>query len=534
MRPEDHERILVEVTSRVVERYVQAAKDKEGHLEAVLGDTLYYENLRLEKENPKDPAARAYRQIYDRARPALGAAPQRQRAVLTEITRHFAEEVVGNFNQRVYRLSTGVIPHGLSGLLRAGSPRKLLSPRRGGRRSLRDHLVAEGAVEHVRGLLPKGTLLVLPTHSSNLDSVVLGYSVYLMGIPPLLYGAGINLFTNPMLSFFMRNLGAYTVDRKKQSALYKDVLKEYSACALEMGYHSLFFPGGTRSRSGEVERRLKKGLMGTALQAYTNNLRAGKPKPDFFIVPATISYKLVLEGETLIEDYLKAEGKARYIIDDDEFSKPRRIARFMSNLMSLDSRIVITFSKPMDVFGNPVDEQGRSLDPRGRPIDPRSFVSYQGEPVHDQQRDREYTSELAAEVGKSFLRDNVVMSTNLVGFVLYDMLQRANPGMDRYRLLRTGGHKDSFPMTELHSRTAQVLDQLKELDDGPRLGPLLRAGDVQEIVSDALKHFGIYHNQPAALRRGDRVFHQERGLLLFYGNRLRGYDLGRKLRHSQA
>ena len=67
------------------------------------------------------------------------------------------------------------------------------------------------------------------------------------------------------------------------------------------------------------------------------------------------------------------------------------------------------------------------------------------------------------------------------------------------------------------------------MDDGPVLGTDLQSGDIQEIVGDALKHFSIYHARPAAVRRGDRVFHEDRNLLLFYGNRLRGYDLGRAL-----
>ena len=53
----------------------------------------------------------------------------------------------------------------------------------------------------------------------------------------------------------MHNLGAYRVDRRLKHGLYKDVLKTYSCVLIERGYHSLFFPGGTRSRIGGVERR---------------------------------------------------------------------------------------------------------------------------------------------------------------------------------------------------------------------------------------------------------------------------------------
>src|SRR5690606_23791415 len=160
-----------------------------------------------------------------------------------------------------------------------------------------------------------------PTHSSNMDSIVLGFALREAMLPPVTYGAGKNLFSNPFISFFMHNLGAYRVDRRLKFALYKDVLKEYSTVLLERGFHSLFFPGGTRNRSNRVEDHLKLGLLGTGLAAYRNSLRAGAPSRRIYVVPATINYRLVLEAETLIEDYLEETGRSRYIIEDDEFSR---------------------------------------------------------------------------------------------------------------------------------------------------------------------------------------------------------------------
>jgi glycerol-3-phosphate O-acyltransferase len=529
MRREDQERILVEVTSRVVDACVRASPQGDAFLEGVLSDTLYHEALRLERVPEADPAGRAYRAQYDRVRRELtGASPTQRRALLTGIVQQFATEVLGHFDERTYRVATRVVPHGLSLLLKGTSVRRLASLDLL-HHSLSDQVTVEGEVDHARALLSKGTLLVTPTHASNLDSPVLGYAIYLMGIPPLTYGAGINLFTNPVLSFFMQNLGAYKVDRTKKAELYKQVLKEYSTCALEKGYHSLFFPGGTRARGGEVERRLKKGLLGTGLAAYQNNLAAGRPRPDIFVLPCTINYKLVLEAETLIEDHLREAGKARFIITDDEFSRPRRILTFLSNLFSLDSRIVVRFGPPLDVFGNPVDREGRSLDPRGRPVDRRSYVSRDGALARDPQRDHRYTTELAEAIGASYGREAVIMSTHLVGFALMRLLERANPGMDRFRLLRTGGAVDSFAMAEVHAEVERVLRAARARPSGPVLDPMLSAGDIPEIVGDALKHYAIYHTHAAADRRGDRVFHHARNLLLFYGNRLRGYDLGRQL-----
>ncbi len=530
MRPEDRERAQIESANRVVDHHVSRAGDSpREYLEDLLLDTLYYERQRLEREPSGETRTRDDSAFYHKVQRRLRhASTQDLRQLLEEIARRFAAEVVGNFDERVYKLTTTVVPAGLSFLLNAMSPRRFGSLTALGQ-GLAGHILNQGEKEHVRDLLDHGTLVVVPTHSSHLDSIILGYSAHLMGLPPLLYGAGLNLFNNPLVSFFMNHLGAYRVDRKKKAALYKDVLKEFASVALEMGYHNLFFPGGTRSRSGAVEQHLKRGLLGTAIRAYVENLRAGRPKPGIFIVPCTISYKLVLEAETLIDDHLKETGKSQYVIDYDEFSRPRRVLNFMSDLVSLDGRIVLTFGKPLDLVGNLVDEKGQSLDPRGRIVDPQSYVMSGGKPVHDAQRDMEYTNATAERIAEAFLRDNVIMSTHVVAWSLFRLLERKNPQLDLYRLIRTGGTTPSLPITNVAREVDSTLAAIGELPLRPRLGSELGQGDTLDIIADALRYFGTYHTEPAAIRRGDRVFHKDMKLLYYYGNRLRGYELGRQL-----
>jgi glycerol-3-phosphate O-acyltransferase len=534
MQPEHAERAKRDAATRVVASQLGARGEPgERQLEVLINDTLYHEQRRLERESPRDPSVRADLAFYREIRRSLGRTSEGELGGLLErMATRFADEIAGHFDQRVYELATTLVPGGLSVLLRATSPHHLTSWS-SLKDGLRERMQIEGAVDQVRSLLSRGTLVVVPTHCSHLDSIALGYAVYLMGMPPLLYGAGLNLFKNPLISFFMQNLGAYRVDRKKNASLYKDVLKEYASSTLELGYNNLFFPGGTRSRSGAIEQKLKKGLLGTAITTYVRNLRARKAKPNLYFVPCTISYKLVLEAETLIDDYLQEVGKSRYIIEDDEFSKPQRILKFLSNLISLDSRVVITFSEPLDIVGNRVDEAGESLDPRGRFVDPARYVSFGGEPTHDAQRDAQYTGEVASAIASAFLRDNVAMSTHVVGHALITLLRKHNPQLDLYRLLRTGGAQDSVALSELEREVEVIVAALHARGSaGPRLGAELGQRDARGIVDDALQHFSTYHTEPAALREGERVLHLDRNLLYYYGNRLRHYglpgdDLGR-------
>ena len=114
-------------------------------------------------------------------------------------------------------------------------------------------------------------------------------------MPAFIYGAGLNLYHNKILAHFMNRLGAYTVDRRKRNPIYRATLDSYATIATLEGVHGIFFPGGTRSRSGAIEKNLKLGLLSTALEAQRRNfvypIRAQSEK--IFVVPLVMSYHFV-------------------------------------------------------------------------------------------------------------------------------------------------------------------------------------------------------------------------------------------------
>jgi glycerol-3-phosphate O-acyltransferase len=523
MRAEDRERAVEEVVSRVMSRVLERGPQA---LEGAIADTLYHERARMDKERRGKERDRCLAQL-DRLRSRLLAgSDEERRRLLREVTEAFAREVLGNFDPRVHRFATRAVPFGLAALLHASSPQQLL--RRFPDLGLEDRLAVDGEVAHARALKDLGTIVCVPTHSSNLDSIVLGYGMHELGFPPLLYGAGLNLFENPIISYFMHNLGAYKVDRRKTAPLYRDVLKEYATVSLELGYHNLFFPGGTRARGGMIESKLKLGLLGTSIQAYANNLRQGRPRPKIFIVPVVLSYELVLEAETLIDDFLRETGKSRYIITDDEFASPRRILQFMKGILELDARVAFTFMPPLDPFGNRLDHEGNSLDGRGRRIDTDRYLrGPDGQIVDDDGRDHEYTKELGERLVDTFHRGNTVMPTHLVSFAFFEELRRLNKGTDLYRLLRTGGAQDSLSLGELARAVDKLRDKLvaMEAEGRVRLDARARKDRADDLVLHALRALGTYHTRPALARTGDRICSRDRKLLYYYRNRLLGYGL---------
>ncbi|MFM8486585.1 MAG: 1-acyl-sn-glycerol-3-phosphate acyltransferase, partial [Bacteroidota bacterium] len=120
-----------------------------------------------------------------------------------------------------------------------------------GRRNLYERLNIVGDVGTVAELFKHGTVVVVPTHSSNLDSILVGYAMdQIMGFPSFSYGAGLNLYNFGPAAYYMNRLGAYRVDRRKKNEIYLETLKTMSRLSIQRGVNSLFFPGGTRSRSG--------------------------------------------------------------------------------------------------------------------------------------------------------------------------------------------------------------------------------------------------------------------------------------------
>jgi glycerol-3-phosphate O-acyltransferase len=454
------------------------------------------------------------------------------RSRLEDVVHRHARDVAGNFDPRVYQFAARAMAPIIGMLM---SPMQTLRHPAGAfdLRALDGRVVIEGPVGTMQRLAEQGTLVFVPTHLSNLDSVVFGFALERAGLPPATYGAGKNLFTNPLLSYFMHNLGAYRVDRRLKHGLYKEVLKTYSCVLLEHGYHSLFFPGGTRSRSGGVERKLKLGLAGTGVEAMARTAAAGHTRRVFF-VPATINYLLTLEAETLIDDFLSEEGRHRYIIEDDESTRPGRIAAFTRKLLGLDAGCVIRFGTPLDCFGNAVDEDAVSRDARGHVVDALSYLTdAEGRIGPDGARDAQYTRELGEAIVAAYQRDTVAMATHLVAACAFEKMcsrmgvrDGADGHVDIFAMLRA---KDDVlvPRAELADRVERLRDRARELESQGRivLGPRLARASGRDILDEALRAFSGYHTSQVLEPRGDSLLLVDTRLIFYYQNRLAGHGL---------
>lgn len=517
----DRDSVIDEVVGRITERYeanagTGTATQLRTKLEYTLNEAAYLEIRRLESQRDyeREESLGYWKGL---ARSLAKMSDLELSTALRATVRHMAKDVAGNFDPRVYKVSTNLVPKLLTGVMQPSAlPTDLLV----GSDRADQLLTVQGHGERLRKLEKKGTLVYVPTHSSNMDSLVLGFAIERQGLAPAVYGAGKNLFTNPLISFFMHNLGAYRVDRRVRAALYKDVLKAYSSVMVERGYHSLFFPGGTRSRSGMIEHKLKLGLAGSALEARARNLSRGIDRPVFF-VPTTVNYALVLEAETLIEDWLSESGKARYIIEDDEFSQLDRWVSFFRKGLHLQSACILRFGAPIDPYGNEVDDEGRSIDPQGRPFASETYTWHKSAPRIDHERDAAYTRLLADHITERYLRETVIMSTQLVAHVLFRRVVKESGSRDLFSQLRLRGQVQ-IARPELVASIGFAREQLRQIAERGRvhLSPRVSADSPEQLLDRALDAWNGYHTKAAALSIDNAVRAEDTSLLLYYQNRL--------------
>jgi glycerol-3-phosphate O-acyltransferase len=421
-----------------------------------------------------------------------------------------------------------------------------------------------GDVETVRELFKHGTVVVVPTHSSNLDSILVGYAMdQIMGLPSFSYGAGLNLYNFGPAAYFMNRLGAYRVDRRKKNSIYLETLKAMSKLSIQRGVNSLFFPGGTRSRSGALETDLKMGLLGTAVEAQRamcqNSLEFGSLEfevrsskyseaasapnsklPNFklqtpnshpskvFIVPMVICYNFVLEAPFLIEQHLRYIGKENYLRLKDEGTSVRAWLRFIWRFFNTTSDITLSVGRPMDVLGNFVDAQGRSFDRFGTELDIREyFMGRKHEINEDRQREEEYTKLLAEHIVERYHVENVVLSSHLVAYAVFEMLLHENPKLDIFGILRLPPDDYVFPFRAVE----EVVEQMqKTLVEWEKQGKIRLAPEIHrpaaEVVREGVNNLGVFHTEkPLSFTKDGNIVSSNFRVLYFYHNRLENYNL---------
>jgi glycerol-3-phosphate O-acyltransferase len=516
-----------------------ALKDTEDkQLYELLNKTIYLEKQRVKSQSwPVDPPNEALFWLKLERRLGqevnINQPDSESRLVMEELLRiiinRYSQEIVGSFKintfifaRKFLTLFFNIIFNPLRGkyALSLWLSKKLLLKK----------LVIYGQVELIRKLTRNHIVVIVPTHSSNLDSILIGYVLdSKMGLPGFAYGAGLNLYNSGIAAYFMNRLGAYRLDRRKKNAVYLETLKTMSHLSISSGTNSLFFPEGTRSRSNLLEDKIKLGLLGTTIDAQ-RNLCETESEKKVIIVPMILNNHFVLEAKSLVEQHLKISGKEQYQRDRKKSGILTRLFYWLK-FFKHDTEVVFSFGKPIDVFGNPVDENGTSTHINETEINVCDYFKINERIVDDPQRENEYTRILANHISGIYKKYSVILDSQIMAFVCFHIIRERYKTENIFQLFKVNTKDLELEWETVLRITDETIAILKEMEYNGELqiDPRIVNKSSSEIIISGIKNCGSMHIRKPMVKTGNIIKTEDLRLLYFYSNRLSSFKISDRI-----
>jgi glycerol-3-phosphate O-acyltransferase len=157
-------------------------------------------------------------------------------------------------------------------------------------------VVDEEGVERVREAARRGNIVLVPSHKSHVDYLVLSDVLFTRAMSPPLIAAGDNLAFFP-LGPVLRRGGAFFIRRSfKGRKMYSALVDAYMRKLLVEGFTVEFFIEGGRSRTGKLLPP-KLGLLSMIVDAALQI----RQRPTHF-VPVSIGYERVIEERAYVHE----------------------------------------------------------------------------------------------------------------------------------------------------------------------------------------------------------------------------------------
>nr|XP_023404914.1 dihydroxyacetone phosphate acyltransferase [Loxodonta africana] len=154
--------------------------------------------------------------------------------------------------------------------------------------------VNEEGIQKLQRAIQEHPVVLLPSHRSYIDFLMLSFLLYNYDLPVPVIAAGMDFLGMKMVGELLRMSGAFFMRRTfGGNKLYWAVFSEYVKTMLRNGYAPVeFFLEGTRSRSAKTLTP-KFGLLNIVMEPFFK-----REVFDTYLVPISISYDKILE-ETL-------------------------------------------------------------------------------------------------------------------------------------------------------------------------------------------------------------------------------------------
>ena len=191
-------------------------------------------------------------------------------------------------------------------------------------------------IERLRNAAKAGVLVLLPSHKSHIDYLILSYIFNQHNLPLPVIAAGDNLNFFPMGAVFRRG-GAFFIRRSfRGDRLYAAVVDAYVRRLLRSGYPVELFLEGGRSRTGKLLAP-KFGLLNMVADAAL-----AIPDKECFFVPISIGYERVIESQGYERELRGAEKTKE---DAAGLLKSRELLRHRYGTINMQVGQILTFGE---------------------------------------------------------------------------------------------------------------------------------------------------------------------------------------------
>eukprot|EP00026_Physarum_polycephalum_P000213 Phypoly_transcript_00213.p1 GENE.Phypoly_transcript_00213~~Phypoly_transcript_00213.p1 ORF type:complete len:1213 (+),score=186.63 Phypoly_transcript_00213:2250-5888(+) len=290
--------------------------------------------------------------------------------------------------------------------------------------------IDERGLQRVREAIKKAPVVLIPTHRSYLDFLILSYVFFAYNLPMPRIAAGEDFLSVFIVRWIFKNCGAFFLRRTFDGdALYWAVFAEYVEQLVIEHDPIEFFIEGKRSRSGK-SLHPKLGMLNMTMAPFLD-----EKVHDLQIVPISISYDKVLEGELYTQEMM-GESKAKESLNG--------LLRASKVLRMKWGSINVVFAPPIsakqyadDFIANRI-EPARAL-PQGAPTP---------DPYHNENDRRDLLHDLSYHIVSVLDKNIVITSTAVVATVLL----AGRRGISRDELVT----KCDWLREEIYNRGAEV------------------------------------------------------------------------------
>jgi glycerol-3-phosphate O-acyltransferase/nucleoside-diphosphate-sugar epimerase len=260
--------------------------------------------------------------------------------------------------------------------------------------------IDEQGLQRVREAIKKAPVVLIPTHRSYLDFLILSYVFFAFDLPMPRIAAGEDFLSVFIVRWIFKNCGAFFLRRTFDGdALYWAVFAEYVEQLVIEHDPVEFFIEGKRSRSGK-SLHPKLGMLNMTMQPFLD-----RKVPDLQIVPISISYDKVLEGELYTQEMM-GESKAKESLNG--------LMRASKVLRMKWGSINVVFAPPISAKQYTEDFIANRVEPP-RSIAPGSPLP---DPYANENDRRDLLHTLSYEIVAVLDKNIVITSTAIVATVL--------------------------------------------------------------------------------------------------------------------